>query len=121
MSIYEKYRPIDFQKIHTYELASRPSKVTVKDFAVPTGKDDSLRQFIEKLPRILAVNSLRDVAAAIRNAREKNKPVIWGIGGHVIKTGLAPVLIDLMEKGFVSAIAVNGSVLVHDLEIKDET
>src|SRR5205085_3435646 len=59
----------------------------------------------------------RDVAAAIRNAREKSKPVIWGIGGHVIKTGLAPVLIDLMEKGFVSAIAVNGSVLVHDSEI----
>src|SRR5205807_943793 len=45
------------------------------------------------------------------------KPIIWGIGGHVIKTGLAPILIDLMERGFVTAIAGNGSVLVHDAEI----
>jgi hypothetical protein len=117
MSVYENFAPIDLEKINTYELASRPSKVTVKDFAKPVGADDSLRDFLERLPRILAVQSLREIAAQIRRARDLNKPVVWGIGGHVVKTGLAPVLIDLMRRGFVSAFASNGSVLVHDTEI----
>ena len=117
MSIYENLSPIDLEKIKTYELASRPSKVTVRDFAVPVAEEDSLREFLNKLPNILAVQSLREIAAQIRRARDSNKPIVWGIGGHVIKTGLAPVLIDLMRKGFVSAIAANGSVLVHDTEI----
>ena len=117
MSIYENFHPIDLQKINTYELETRPSKVTVNDFARPIEENESLKDFLDKLPDILAVKSLRRIAAAIRRARDLNKPIIWGIGGHVIKTGLAPILIDLMRKGFVSAIAANGSVLVHDTEI----
>jgi hypothetical protein len=117
MSVYENFAPIDLEKIKTYELASRPSKVTVKDFSKPVGADDSLKDFLEKLPDILAVRHLREIAAQIRRARSLNKPIVWGIGGHVVKTGLAPVLIDLMRRGFVSAIAANGSVLVHDTEI----
>ena len=116
MSIYEDLQPIDLEKIKTYELASRPSKVTVEDFAQPPQSGDSLKNFLEKLPRILAVNSLREVARQIRRAKNLGKPIVWGIGGHVVKTGLAPVLIDLMEKGYVTAIAANGSVLVHDTE-----
>jgi hypothetical protein len=117
MSIYENFQPIDLEKINTYELASRPSKVTVKDFAAPVSADDSLKSFLGKLPDILAVKSLREVAAQIRRAGDLGKPVVWGIGGHVVKTGLAPVIIDLMNRGFVSAIASNGSILVHDTEI----
>ena len=117
MSIYENFAPIDLEKINTYELASRPSKVTIDDFAVPILGEDSLKEFLEKLPDILAVKNLREIAAQIRRARDLQKPIVWGIGGHVVKTGLAPVLIDLMEKGFVTAIAANGSVLVHDTEI----
>jgi hypothetical protein len=117
MSIYENFQPIDLEKINTYELASRPSKVTVKDFAAPVSADDSLKTFLEKLPDILAVKSLREIARQIRRAKDSGKPVVWGIGGHVVKTGLAPVIIDLMNQGFVSAIASNGSVLVHDTEI----
>ncbi len=117
MSIYENFHPIDLEKINTYELATRPSKVTVKDFARPIKGGESLKDFLDKLPDLLAVKSLREIAAAIRRAKELHKPIIWGIGGHVIKTGLAPILIDLMRKGFVSAIASNGSVLVHDTEI----
>jgi hypothetical protein len=117
MSIYDNLNPIDLSEINTYELASRPSKVTVADFARPVDKDDSLGDFLGKLPDILAVRSLREVAAAVRRAKELGKPVIWGIGGHVVKTGLAPVIIDLMRRGFVTAIASNGSVLVHDAEI----
>ena len=118
MSIYdEDVRPLDLEKVNTYPLASRPSKVTAADFAgVPT-PGASLREFLATLPNILAVRSLRDVAAQVRRARELRKPIIWGIGGHVIKTGLAPVIIDLMKQGYVSAIAANGSVLVHDAEI----
>ena len=117
MSIYENFEPINFEEIKTYELVSRPSKVTVKDFAAPVVSEDSLKEFLDKLPNILAVQSLREVAAQVRRARNLGKPVVWGIGGHIIKTGLAPVLIDLMNRGFVSAIAANGSVLVHDTEI----
>jgi hypothetical protein len=117
MSIYENFKPIDLEKIHTYELASRPSKVTIDDFARPFEENDSLKNFLDKLPDVLAVKSLREIAAQIRRAKELGKPIIWGIGGHFVKTGLAPILIDLMNRGFVSAIAANGSVLVHDTEI----
>ena len=117
MSIYENLKPIKLDEIKTYELASRPSKVTVQDFAAPVDAEDSLKSFLEKFPDILAVKSLREIARRIRGAGELKKPIIWGIGGHVVKTGLAPIIIDLMDKGFVSAIASNGSVLVHDTEI----
>ena len=117
MSIYENFQPLNFDEINTYELASRPSKVSVKNFAAPVEKEDSLKRFLEKLPDILAVKSLRELAANIRRAKQLNKPIVFGIGGHIVKTGLAPVIIDLMKRGFVSAIAANGSVLVHDAEI----
>jgi hypothetical protein len=116
MSIYE-LNPINLAEITTYDLASRPSKVTVKDFAVPVSADDSLKKFLNKLPNILAVNSIREIAKQIRRAKNSGKPIIYGIGGHVVKTGLAPILIDLMKQGFLTAIAGNGSVLVHDTEI----
>ena len=117
MSIYENFQPIDLAKINTYELSSRPSKVTIKDFATPIEKNDSLEEFLKKMPNILAVKSLREIALQIRRARSLNKPIIWGIGGHVVKTGVAPIIVDLMRQGYVSAIAANGSVLVHDTEI----
>jgi hypothetical protein len=117
MSVYKDFQPIDLENINTYELASRPSKVTIDDFARVAAPEASLKDFLDGLPDILAVKHLRAVAGQIRRAKELGKPVIWGIGGHVVKTGLAPVLIDLMRRGFVSAIAANGSVLVHDTEI----
>jgi hypothetical protein len=116
MSIYA-VEPIDLSEIKTYELASRPSKVTVDDFAAAPAAGDSLREFLAKLPNILAVKSLRELGGEIRRAKGLAKPIIWGLGGHVIKTGLAPILVDLMKRGYVTAIACNGSVLVHDLEI----
>ena len=117
MSIYKNFQPINLEKIKTYPLVSRPSKVATSDFAAPIEETDSLKNFLEKLPNILAVQSLREIARQIRRAKSLNKPIVFGIGGHVIKTGLAPVLIDLMKRGFLTAIASNGSVLVHDCEI----
>jgi hypothetical protein len=118
VSIYEDdIRPLDLDEVKTYPLASRPSKVTVKDFAKPVGEDLSLKDFLNSLPNILAADNLRELAGQIKRARESRKPIIWGIGGHVIKTGMSPIIIDLMRRGFVNAIAANGSVLVHDAEI----
>lgn len=116
MSIYD-IDPFDLSGLKTYPLASRPSKVTVADFAKPVKSGSTLGAFLDSLPSILAVNDLRALASAVRNARALGKPVIAGLGGHVIKTGLAPILIDLMRRGFITAFAVNGSCLVHDFEI----
>jgi hypothetical protein len=91
--------------------------VSLDDFARPVHENSSLRDFLASLPSILAVQNLRELAARVVRARKLQKPIIWGIGGHVVKTGLAPVIIDLMKQGFVTAIAGNGSVLVHDSEI----
>jgi hypothetical protein len=118
VSIYEDdIRPLDLDEVKTYPLASRPSKVTVRDFAKPIKEEASLRDFLSSLPDILAARSLRELARRIKLARRGGKPIIWGIGGHVIKTGMSPVIIDLLRRGFVTAIAANGSVLVHDAEI----
>lgn len=116
-SIYDNLRPLELDRVKTYPLASRNSKVSLSDFAKPLSSDSSLDDFLNSLPNILAVQSLRQIAARIKRARELKKPIIWGIGGHVIKTGLAPVIVDLMKRGYVSAIVANGSVLVHDSEI----
>jgi hypothetical protein len=118
MSIYEDdVRPLNLDGVRTYPLATRPSKVTTEDFARPLSEGASLSDFLSSLPDILAVRSLRELAAQIRRARSLHKPIIWGIGGHVVKTGMSPVIIDLMRRGFVTVIAANGSVLVHDAEI----
>ncbi len=121
MSIYDDIQPLDLTHVRTYPLASRQSKIAVEDFARPVQTSSniapSLYDFLDSLPNILAVRSLRELAAHIRFAQAKRRAIIWGIGGHVIKTGLAPVIIDLMQRGYVTAIAANGSVLVHDAEI----
>jgi Arginine dihydrolase ArgZ-like, C-terminal, Rossmann fold len=118
VSIYEDdLKPLKLDDVRTYPLASRPSKVALDDFAKPVDANTSLGDFLCSLPNILAVQHLRNLADQMRRAHELKKPIIWGIGGHVIKTGLALVLIDLMKRGFVTAIAANGSVLVHDAEI----
>ena len=117
MSIYDDVTPLGLEQVKTYPLASRESKVSLDDFARPVTENTTLQDFLSSLPNILAVQNLRKLAARMRRARELDKPIIWGIGGHVIKTGLAPVIIDLMKRGFVTAVAANGSVLVHDAEI----
>jgi hypothetical protein len=117
-SVYDNdLRPLSLEDARTYPLRSRPSKVSLDDFAGSVAEDSTLADFLAALPNILAVQNLRSLAAAMRRARDLEKPIIWGIGGHVIKTGLAPIIIDLMKRGLVTAIAANGSVLVHDAEI----
>src|SRR5215471_843764 len=118
MSNYEQ-QPIELSGIETYPLASRPSKVTAADFARPLSDDEARNAvaLLDSLPRIFAAETLSSIAGSIVEARSKNRAIIWGAGGHVIKTGLTPILIDLARRGFVSAIAMNGSGVIHDFEI----
>lgn len=116
MSIYNLH-PLKLDRVHTYPLKSRPSKVTVAEFAKPVRPGASVSQWLDSLPRILGAESFRAVVAALENARKKRKPMIWGLGGHVIKVGLGPVLIDLMRRGYITAIAMNGAAMIHDFEV----
>ena len=116
MSKY-RVRPYDLGRVKTYPLESRASKVTTDLFSSPHRKGAALSDFLKSLPAILAAENLKDLARAIIGARKKGKNVIWGMGGHVIKTGLSPILIDLMDRGLVSALAFNGSCVIHDFEI----
>jgi hypothetical protein len=110
------YDPFDLSGIATYPIASRRSKVTVADFARPYVPGSGLAAWIASLPGLLAAADFAAVVEAIRAARGRGG-VLWGLGAHVIKTGLGPVLIDLMERGYVSAIALNGAGVIHDFEI----
>lgn len=109
--------PLNFEKVRTYALATRRSKVSVREFAKPLAAGGSMRKFLTSLPRILAAEDLRAIVAAVQEARQRRRAILWGLGGHVIKVGLGPFVIDLIERGFVSAVAMNGAALVHDFEI----
>ncbi|HET8967383.1 MAG TPA: hypothetical protein VFN20_14245 [Candidatus Acidoferrum sp.] len=111
-------KPITLGDVATYPLASRKGKVSIADFAEPATKPNtSLANFLDSLPNILAAQDLRQLLSAVRQAKRARKAIVWGIGGHVIKTGLGPILADLMRRGFVSGIAMNGAALIHDFEI----
>ncbi len=116
MTAYDIH-PLTLGAVHTYPLASRKSKVSLREFAKPPATNSSLAKVLDSLPRILAAEDLRQLLSAIHSARKQRKAILWGIGGHVIKVGLGPILIDLMKRGFVSGIAMNGAALIHDFEI----
>ncbi len=116
MSKY-RYQPLELARLNTVPLAGRGGKVRVGQFASPYQKGSGMGAWLDTLPRILAADGLRAVVAAMERARRAAKPVVWGIGGHVIKCGLAPVLIDLMRRGWATAFAMNGAAAIHDFEI----
>ncbi len=110
-----KYKEIDLSGLKRYSIRDRESKVDTSFFA-QTGKVDT-SAFLNCLPRILKADELRDLIAKTQQARAKGKPIIIGLGGHVIKCGLAPLLIEMMASGYVSGFVTNGSVAIHDFEI----
>ena len=109
--------PLDFTGLKTIPIRERGGKVRVADFAHVYQRASGIRGLIDALPRILAGDSLRAVVDALIEARARHKAILWALGGHVIKCGLAPVLIDLMHRGFVTAFAMNGAAAIHDFEI----
>lgn len=110
-------QPITLGGLRTYPLASRKGKVTARDLGKTTPRGSSFTKFLDSLPNILAAQDLRELAASIQAARKQKRAILWGFGGHVIKVGLAPLLIDLMDRGYVSGLAMNGAALIHDFEI----
>ena len=116
MSKYAK-GPMDFAGLKTVSLAERGGKVKIADFAAPYRKGSGVAGWIDSLPHILAGNSFRGLVDGLAAAREKRRAIIWGLGGHVIKCGLAPVLADLMRRGYATAFAMNGAASIHDFEI----
>lgn len=116
MSRY-KIRPIDFQGLNTVPIMARGGKVRLEHFARPYRKGDGLLGLLAGMPRLLAADTFRSVLEALLHAREQKRAIIWGLGGHVLKCGLAPVLIDLQKHGFATAFAMNGSGAIHDFEI----
>ena len=111
------YQPIDGSKIRSRSIQARATKVGVEQFGKVYRKDSGLKGWVQSLPKILAGSDFRRVIEAIVAARALKKPIIWGLGAHVIKCGLNPVLVDLMEQGFVTALALNGAGAIHDFEI----
>jgi hypothetical protein len=111
------YEEFDLSGVKTYPLESRKSKAHVRDFAKPFVAGSGVRGLMSSLPSALAAADFNAVVAAIVAAKRDDRAIIWGLGAHVLKTGLSPVLVDLMERGFVSAIATNGAGIIHDFEI----
>src|SRR5947209_7615394 len=112
-----KYEEFDLSGVKTYPLSSRSSKARHEDFARPWNPEGGLHDWLASLPNMLAAADFRAVVAAMRETAATGRGLVWGIGAHVIKTGLAPILIDLMERGFISAVALNGAGLIHDFEV----
>ena len=113
----DRVPPADLSRVKTYPLAERANKVRVDEFARPVSASSSLPDFLEGLPDILAVKVLRELAAAIVQARAEKRSVVVAAGAHVVKVGVSPVLIGMMEEGSVTAIALNGAGAIHDWEI----
>ena len=111
------YDEFDLSGVRTYPLSSRASKANAVDFAKPHVPGGRFSAFVDSLPSILAGNDFKAVVRAIQTAKAADAGIVWGIGAHVIKTGLSPILIDLMKRGFVSAIAMNGAGVIHDFEL----
>jgi hypothetical protein len=111
------YEEFDLTGIRTYPLASRKSKSHAHDFAQPVARGGSFRSWFDSLPRILGAADIRQAVDAIVAAKKRDGGIVWGIGAHVIKTGVSPVLVDLMERGYVSALAMNGAGIIHDFEV----
>jgi hypothetical protein len=116
MSKYSK-SPLEFAALRSVTLKERGGKVKAADFASAYQKGSGIAGWLNSLPRILAGESFRAVVEALDAARARHRALIWGLGGHVIKCGLAPVLIDLMQRGYVTLFALNGAAAVHDFEI----
>ena len=111
------YEEFDLSGVKTYPLRSRQSKGTLAQFATPYKKGTGVDGLLKTLPALLAASDFKAVVQALLTARQDGRAIIWGLGAHVLKTGLSPVIVDLMERGFVSAIATNGAGIIHDFEI----
>jgi hypothetical protein len=116
MSKYSE-KPLEFDALKTVPIDARGGKVQVGHFARPYKKGEGIAGLVESLPHIIAGDSFRGVVSALRRARAEKRAILWGMGGHVVKCGLADVLLDLMHRGWVTGFVMNGAASIHDFEI----
>jgi len=113
----KKYKEIDLSQNKTYSANERVSKVTLDKDSTIYQPGSSFRKFLSSLPSLLKAEDLRNVAKAVVKAKKLKKPIIVMIGGHIIKTGCSPLLINLVSQGFITHVASNGSAAIHDTEL----
>jgi hypothetical protein len=116
MSRYSE-KPLTFDGLKTVPIDDRGGKVQIEHFAQPYQKGSGIGTWLESLPKILAGESFPAVVKALRRARAEKRAILWGMGGHVVKCGLAGVLLDLMRRGWVTGFVMNGAASIHDFEI----
>src|SRR5262249_7853041 len=109
--------PFDLHGLKTYDLQSRPSKVFVEDLGKPGSVETTIGDWLDSLPRQLAANALRRVTQHLCRAHRDGRTVVAALGGHVIKTGCGPYLIDWVQRGLVNAVVLNGAAAIHDFEL----
>lgn len=114
---FRKWEPLSFEHIETVSLHDRPSKVRFEDFGKPWNQGDSLASFLGTLPKILAAGALNDAIEAMGRALDAGRTVLLGMGAHPIKVGLSPVLIDAIDNGLITGLALNGAGVIHDVEL----
>ena len=111
------FDPLDMSKVKTYSLSDRDSKVSTADVCAPPKGGMTLKDYFDGLPNILAAKDIKDLISAIAGAVKENKTIILAFGAHVIKVGLGPLIVDLIERGIVSLVAMNGAGIIHDFEM----
>jgi len=112
-----KIEDLDYSKLKLYSIKNRQSKVSVDDFAAVHKEGSSVNQFLRSLPCALKAKDLNDIIDRVVAAKKKKKLVIFAMGAHVIKVGLNPIIIDLMERKIIDAICLNGAGIIHDTEL----
>ena len=110
-------KPFDLNGLKTYELGSRPSKVFVEDLGRPLASAEGISEWLDSLPQQLAAVNLRKVRDHICRAFAGSRTIAVALGGHVIKTGCGPYLVDLIERGVITSVSMNGSAAIHDFEL----
>ena len=116
MSKYAE-QPLSFEGLKTVPIAERGGKVQIEHFARPYRKGDGIARLLDSLPKILAADAFRGVVDSLRRAKQQKHAILWGMGGHVVKCGLADILLDLMRRGWVTGFVMNGAASIHDFEI----
>lgn len=117
MAKNKKHKPVNLKKIKTHSLKDRKTKVSLDQFASLPEPDATFTEFLASLPNVLAASDLRRLIKDIVDARNNNRPVVAAFGGHLVKCGLGPVMADLMQRGFITAVAMHGATAIHDYEI----
>jgi len=116
MSQYAE-KPLSFAGLKTVPIDARGGKVQVEHFARPYRKGDGVAGLLDSLPKLLAADSFRGVVEAVRRAKVQKRAILWGMGGHVVKCGLADILLDLMRRDWITGFVMNGAASIHDFEI----